>query len=134
MTETKAASNANNLTVLTIVIGLMMSAATAIWWTSSTSTQFSQQMAVTTERTAQLRTDFAAAVATLKAETVERMDRSEAEAVQRRVSLYARLDADERDTKAAAAFINQVDVRLSRMEAQLDLVVKNMTAASVIHR
>lgn len=38
-----------------------------------------------------------------------------------------RFENDEKDTKAAVASMNSIDNRLSRMEAQIDLLVKNVT-------
>jgi hypothetical protein len=73
------------------------------------------------------------------AEMGKRVDRLEQDMAARRAAFTARLDTteretkarfadDERDTKAAALVVNSVDLRLTRMEAQLDLVVKNITA------
>lgn len=51
-------------------------------------------------------------------------------------SVAARFTQDEGDTKAAVASMNSVDLRLTRIEAQIDLIVKNVTTTppGVLHR
>ncbi len=112
-----------------VLISILSIVGGAVWWTSATNTALNERVLTNTAQTVQLRADFTEAINNIRAQYTDRMDREDADNAQRRVALYARLDADEKDTKSAAAFVNQVDNRLTRMEAQLDLVVKNITVA-----
>jgi hypothetical protein len=116
------------------LLGFLATLIGTIWWASAQSTHVVEKLEQQDTKLASVQQQGTKDISDLRSTLVDRLDRTDNETARRAAEVNKRMEDDERETKAAAQFVATVDLRLTRIEAQLELIVKNITAGGATRK